>query len=168
MAEQISPPRTGRGLKWVLGVSLSLNLLIIGALAGAAYRHSKDPDMQRGRSFVAGNYGGPLARSLPKDARRALIRDLRSEVSGVPSRPERQATYREMISALRQEPFDPERVTLVFARQSDVARQVQVYAQDAWLKIVTDMSAEERADVAYRLEEALRRPLKKGPKNGKN
>jgi len=151
-------------MRWVLGISLALNLVFVGLFAGAAFRYQRDGGDARMAGPPVQSYGGQLARSLPRDARRTLLRGLRSDEAGLPNRRERQAIYRQVLEALRAEPFDVARVEAIFATHGDVAQKVQNYAQTTWLALVAEMSADERYEVAYRLEEALRRPKRKPKK----
>lgn len=105
-------------------------------------------------------FGAPLARSLPRDARRELVRTLRSELSGIPSRPKRRQTYADVIEVLSEENFDGARLQAIFDRQGDVAAQVQRIAQEKWMSLVAAMPLEERQRVAERLEKAMKRSPK--------
>ncbi|NNK15586.1 MAG: hypothetical protein HKP51_01630, partial [Sulfitobacter sp.] len=40
MTKERNPQRMGRALKWALGLSLAVNLIVVGFLAGAAMRFS--------------------------------------------------------------------------------------------------------------------------------
>lgn len=157
-------PQRRRWLRWVLGLSLALNLLFVGAFAGAAFRHMRQPDDLRGGPPNVLGYGGPFARSLPPEGRRALIRGLRRDIEGMPDFRERRVAYRQMLAALRSVPFEPEVIEDIFAQQGDLAQRVQSYAQGKWLALVTEMSAADRQAVADRLEQALRRPRKRKSK----
>ncbi len=160
MDEQQNPPPKRRALRWVLGGSLALNLVFVGLFAGAAMRHLGDDGKKRDGGQVIQNFGAPMARALPSDARRTFRRQLRDEASGLPSRQERRALYGEALAALRADPFDEAKVRSLLSLQSDIAQKVQTYAQDVWVELILEMSAEERLNVADRLEEALSRPRK--------
>lgn len=158
MDDQQIPRRKGRGMRWVLGISLALNFVFVGLFAGAAMRHMGEGG--KGPGLEMQSFGAPMSRALPPDARRVLRRKLRQELTGVFSKRERQALYQQVLTALRADPFDASDVSSLFEVQRDVAGQVQDYAQKAWLEIVSEMSVEERRTVAYQLEEVLRRPRK--------
>jgi uncharacterized membrane protein len=150
--------RTGRGLKWALGISLALNLLVVGAIGGAMLRHSgygpeKGP---RGFASVYG-YGAPYMRALPPEARKLVNEAVRAGLRELPSLSERQAHLKEMMVLLRADPFDPEAVSALFDVQRAAAITVQSAAQQHWLKVVGEMSPEERGVLADRLEKALKR-----------
>ncbi|MEM9968087.1 MAG: periplasmic heavy metal sensor [Pseudomonadota bacterium] len=142
-------------MKWALGISLALNLLILGAVGGALLRSAGvGPDMRpaRGGPLLHG-YGAPYMRALPAEARQAV----RADVPGLPSRRERRAHFGEMLDALRADQFDPTTVSVLFERQRETALLVQSVLQDRWLTVVSEMSDAERADLADRLEEMMNR-----------
>lgn len=157
MAEERKASGAGRGLKWALALSLALNLLIVGFAAGAAWRFAGKEGDHRRWGPERGMSGAPFVRALPREARRELGRTMRGDLRALPSRGERQALYGRMVEALRAEPFDTARVQDILQTQAETAQALQGAAQEAWLEIVSGMSADERAEVADRLEEALRR-----------
>ena len=164
MAEAPPERRRGRRLKWALGLSLALNLIIVGFVAGAIWRfagpHAPDRMVRDGGA----NYGTAFVRSLPPRAQRQLHRSLRREAGTLPSRAERRGLYREMLTLLRADTFDAVAVEAIFATQAQTAQRVQTRAQAGWLEIVGGMTREERWEVAARLEAALRR----GPRKPKS
>ena len=155
----------GKGWKWALALSLALNLIFVGFLAGAAMRFGGE-DMRDRRDGPRGQAGPmlsgePFVRALPRDERRALARRLRDENFGLPSREERRALYARMIDLLRADPFDAEAVREVLQTQAKAAQDVQALAQAGWIEIIAGMSAAERAEVAEHLEERLDRRREK-------
>ncbi|MEW9919427.1 periplasmic heavy metal sensor [Marimonas sp. MJW-29] len=162
MAEDRKPSGTGRALKWALALSLALNLLIVGFAAGAAWRFAGKEGEHRRWGPDRGISGAPFVRALPRDARRALGRAMHDDLGGLPPRGARHALYGQMVAALRAEPFDEGAVADILRTQADTAQALQGAAQQAWLRIVSEMSAVERAEVADRLEEGLRRHRERG------
>ena len=165
MSDTPTKRRNGRGLKWALGLSLALNLIIVGFIGGAAWRFAgPDAPDHRWRNAPE-SYGTAFVRALPPRAQRQLHRSLRQEAGTLPTRGERRALYEEMVSLLRAEPFDETAIQAIFARQAETAQRIQSRGQAAWLDIVRQMDAKERAQVADRLEEVLargfRRPKRK-------
>ncbi len=164
MAEKNEVRRMSRGWKWVLGLSLALNLLIIGAIGGTMWRfNTKDGGDRRGHIEALAS-GVPYVRALPRDARRALNRKLRDDRADLPPRSERRALFQQMIETLRADPFDVDAARAILAAQAETAQTVQSRAQAGWLEIVGEMSAEERAEVANRLEEGLKKRRGPGPR----
>ncbi|MFK7835386.1 MAG: periplasmic heavy metal sensor [Sulfitobacter sp.] len=157
--DDTTPRTTGRGIKWALGLSLAVNLIVVGLIAGALWRfQGGGPRAWDGPPL---SYGAPFARALPRDDRRALNRKLRREEIGLPSRAERRALYQEMVDLLRSETFDAARVQRILDTQASTAARVQTHAQKGWVELVSAMTLEERRAMAFRLEEALRRGHKK-------
>ena len=151
----------GRYLRWALGLSLGVNLLVLGLVAGAAYRF----DGPGGGAF--GNmrsYGAPYIMALPEDARRAMFRDLRRDRQDRSvSRAEHRAQYDEALDILRSDAFDPARLSAVLGDQRAVALDVQETVEQAWLAEISQMDADARAAYADQLQEVL----EKGPKRGR-
>ena len=158
-------PRLGRRLKIVLAVSLALNLLFVGLIAGAAFRFGgkggpQGPSMQ--------SYAAPYMRALPREQRKAMNQTMRAE-GLMPSRAERGKFYQDVLGALRAETFDPASIMVAMGKQRDVVSGVQTAAQDAWLKVVSDMSPAERLVYADALEERLKRgPRRRGNDKERN
>lgn len=153
-------PRTSRRIKVILGLSLALNLAVVGLIAGTALRHG---DEKRGGSHSAGfgAYGLPYMIALPREDRRSVIQAVRAEKNAdLPDRAARRAIYLEALAALRASPFDAQALSEVVTRQAQTTIRVQQVAQDAWLEVVGNMSDAERAAYAEEIEEVLRR----GPK----
>lgn len=149
-------PRTATWVKVLLGLSLALNLAVIGLAAGAAYRFSKGPDkgpMRNGFALIA---------AMDRADRKAVLSPLRDE-----TRAERQAgraQSQELIAQLRAETFDAAAVEALLRAQMTRSRSVQDKIQARWLAQVEAMTAAERAGFADRLEERLtKRKKHKGP-----
>lgn len=163
MGAEQEPRMPGRWLKWALGVSLALNLVVVGMVAGAAYRLGGPNGERRHLDRAPTSYGAALARALPREARRELRRSLRADDAGLPDRAERRALFTQMIALLRDETFDREAAQALLDAQADAAVRMQTHAQGGWLNIVSEMDLEARRTMAFELEEALRR----GPKGRK-
>ena len=102
-------------------------------------------------------------RALPREQRKMMSETLRAE-GLMPSRAERRKFYQDVLEALRAETFDPTSVEAAMINQRDVVSGVQTAAQNAWLKVVSDMSPADRLVYADALEERLER----GPRRRKN
>ncbi|MDF3413135.1 periplasmic heavy metal sensor [Sulfitobacter sp. M57] len=157
--------RRGRALKWAFGISLALNLVFVGIFAGAALRHTGG---KRGWDRIGEpvrSSGVPFLRALPKEDRRALRQVLKEGAHDLPSRAARREMQQEMIAVLRADPFEAAEMSRLFAAQTEAAKHVSGKMQSAWLDRVGAMSAQERAKVADRLEEMLKRRRHKPPKH---
>lgn len=145
-------PRMARRLKIVLGLSLALNLLFVGLIAGAAYRHG-------GKGGPAGaslqGYAAPYMRALPREKRRAF-RHAMQQGDALPDRAVRRGFYTDVLAGLRADRFDAGAVAAAMTRQREVVVGVQEAAQAAWVTLVSQMSRAERLAYAEALEERLK------------
>jgi uncharacterized membrane protein len=138
-------------LRWLLVVSLALNLLVAGLVVGAVLRH----DGPR-RHMEMGP--GPFAQALSPEDRLAILAGLRDRPGfGSPSREERQQAMAEVLAALRSEPFDQGRAEAAMASQADRMATVEREVQAAMVERIASMSPEERGAFADRLEMELQR-----------
>ena len=159
MTGNVDPPvqREKRWPKVALAVSLAFNLLIVGFLAGAIARKSGDVE-QQARVPALAAFGAPYMMALPRQDRRAVLREMRAGLEGdVPDRQERREMFESVLSVLRSVPFDLKALQEAVSRQADTTIRVQRSAQQAWLNVVANMSDAERAAYAAAVEEMLRR-----------
>ena len=152
-------PKRRRWLMPLLLISLAVNLLVIGAIAGAML--SPDGPRRHGgedQRALRGVVGEPFLRALPADQRRALVRDAVANRDRVrESRASLQKRLDAFLAALRTEPFDAEEVARLLADQRRAAIGRQELGEELLLKRLAGMSAEERAAYAERLEDRLKR-----------
>jgi len=107
--------RTRRWLGILLTLSLAINLLIAGAVAGALWMRSGHDGPGHPRS---GMVGGPLTRALEPEARREIgraLRAVRAEAGG--SRAARVASMDRILEELTRVPFEPEALDAAGLRQ---------------------------------------------------
>ncbi|WP_050931424.1 periplasmic heavy metal sensor [Aestuariivita boseongensis] len=142
-----------RGLRVLFGLSLALNLLVVGALAGAWLRHGwSGHDMHRG----GGGMGRILYQELPQDARRALRQDLRGSLDRDMMRATRIGPALDKV--LRAETLDLDALRDLMARHAAALQTGQNAMREGWLKTLAGMSREERMAYADRLRDrAMRR-----------
>lgn len=145
--------KTGRWRRILLVASLGLNLAVIGLVVGVAL--SGGPRNAPSRFDLT---AGPLMRAMDSERRGAVREALRE--SGAfrhVDRSEIRSDMQVILATLRAEQFDETAFRAALIRQ----RQRLQAGQDAILDAVTaqidDMSAQERAGLAERLEEQLRR-----------
>ncbi|MCX8224497.1 MAG: periplasmic heavy metal sensor [Sulfitobacter sp.] len=149
----------GKWMRWALGLSMGANLLIVGLVAGAAYRFD-GPHGGPGSSMR--NFGTPYILALEKGDRRAIFKELRqNKPAGHMNRAARRALYTEVVSAMRAEPFDLSRVQSVLDQQASASVAVQQAVQNAWLAEIAAMDPTARAAYADRLQEVLTRSAKR-------
>ncbi len=158
---QTDRDKWGRRVRWALGLSLAVNLLLIGALAGAGYRHAGGPGARERTGPGAMSYAMPYMQALPRAERRAMRQQMQGQ--DTPSRDTRRAQFQQMLAALRAAPFDAAAVRAVLDAQQAAGAAVQASAQAAWLDRVTRMDDTARASYADALEDVLAR----GPRRAK-
>ena len=144
-------PRSGRGIKIALALSLALNLLVAGVVAGGMLRARMQPDAApRDMAFA-------LWGALPDDLRD----DLRGQFARV--RPDRddarahRATQAAALSAaLRAETFDPAQLDALLG---DIDRREMRAAQmrAALVAAIAELSPQERQALAQNFEDRLQR-----------
>ncbi len=147
-------------LKVVFGLSLALNLLVLGAIGGAVLRHGGfDGRHHMARGDIA---GGPLTRALTKDERRAVAREMRRTFreTGQSGRAAYRETMQGLLADLRAEPFDPAPVAARMEAMRGMMAQRMVVGQKVLLQHLTDMEPEARQAFAMRLEEVVARRYK--------
>ena len=154
MAETQGARRCPTWIKIVLGLSLALNLAIVGLVAGVALR-SGPPG---GRTPAMG-YALPYVIALPREDRRAVFDAVRQDKS-LPDRRARRADYAAMMEALQAAPFDRDAVQTILARQGEGGARVQRAAQAQWLDVVETMSQDERVEYVQRIQDVLKRGRK--------
>lgn len=146
-----APAASGPSTWWkiVLAISLSLNLLIIGALAGAAWRQGRAPEGPGARDVGV----LPLFLALPRDDRRSIRAEMERGLAAEAPAPD--VSGPTLLEALRQTPFDRDAVEAVFAKhgaRQDVRHRV---GQRVLLDRIANMTDAERATYADRLEQRI-------------
>lgn len=154
MSEHGQKPRAGRGLKIALALSVALNLAVLGLVGGAIIGFSPIGDRADAPLRALGM--GPFAIAL-SHADRAGVSD---RVDRGALRAERRALgegLNGLRQALRAEPFDRETAAAALARMRMASVTLQSLGHDALLDQIASMPAEARAELAQRLDRALRR-----------
>ncbi len=140
-------------VKVLLGLSLALNLAVIGLVVGVLARFAD----QGGPRFT--NYALPYVIALPKEDRREIQQHVRSATrkGDLPNRKERKADYQAMLLLLEAEAWNEEEALVILAKQSDNTTALHVAARTAWLKQVSSYTLEERKAYADRLRHVIER-----------
>ena len=151
-------------VKALLGLSLALNLAVIGLLGGIATRFHKDAP---GPGAV--NSAIPYVIALPREDRRALNDQIRQKGrdGDLPKRGARRAQYVQMVSLLESGAWSAAEAKSIMRAQAEDTSRVQVAVEAAWLEVIEGYSDDERKAVAA----SLRVVLERGPgrrKGGKN
>ena len=145
--------RTGRWPRILLIVSLTVNVLIIGGLAGFVVKWPRHD----GRDV--GHYFGPaglkaLANGFEIDDRRELRRLIGGKRQQMKDRRiEAEAAFSNLLAALRAEPFDPSAITEIFEQQRHASHRVMVDGHELLAQRITAMDPDRRHQFADRLEQ---------------
>lgn len=149
----MTPQKSSKALRIALALSLTLNLAVLGVIAGAALRGG--PMMRE--AMVRDPGFGPYTEALSPEDRKALRRALFEKAPEIrEARKEMREEAQAIIALLRSDPFDPAAFAARMETQHDrVARQLRL-GQDLLHERVLAMSAPERQAFADRLEKGLR------------
>lgn len=150
-------PKPRRWVMPLLFLSLAINLLIAGLVAGAFLSpdgpHRGDDD----RRTIRGVLGEPFFQALPAKERRAMIRDvIGNREQFREGREALRARVESFLDALRAETFDRAEAERLLVEQRRAAISRQTFGEALLLDRLEAMTAEERADYADALEERLR------------
>lgn len=147
---------TPRWVKVLLIGSLSLNLLIVGAVLGAVVTGA-------GKWRAPNGSGGPgaLTQALADKDQRALKRQMVRAFAGeFDSRRQYRDTMAGFITNLRADVFDADAARASLTQiQNHVKRRFEV-GQSLLVERLDEMTAEERMSYAERLEDRMRRKLR--------
>jgi uncharacterized membrane protein len=133
--------RAPRWLLMALFASLAVNLIIVGSLAGAVWRHRGPP---AGAGVVIPNLLGYASTFAPERRKEIweLTREERSRMR--PFRREVRAAREETTKALAAEPFDRQQFLAAQSKQAEAEHRARAAVQDLFLKIAESLTPEER------------------------
>lgn len=165
MTEALNP---AKGLRRALYVSVAINLLVVGTVAGMFVAHGfRGGPEDRGPGF--GRYTAALSpedRAALREAYRERIVGVRGAGDGaadpVGPRGRVKAERAELLTALRGDPFDPVAVAALFERQKNRMASGMELGQTLLLQRISAMSPTERAAFAARLEAESERDKGRG------
>ncbi|MEX0304464.1 MAG: periplasmic heavy metal sensor [Leisingera sp.] len=136
-------------LKLLLAGSLALNLAVIGLAAGAAWRfYGNDKHWKRPPEV-----GAMIFRELDRETRNALKREAGGDHGSYFKR--KHAEGVRVIEALRSKDFDAEGLLAMLQAQSEARHAFHTKVQEAWVRKLEGMTAEERVEFADRLEQRM-------------
>ena len=154
MTDSANPKR--RNLwKILFGVSLALNLLIVGALGGAFMRKGKGPTANHLAS------GFLYMRALDFKDKRALRKEiLRNKDGGKLVKDRNQASFNSAVGILKRHPFDRAAFENLLDEQAKHAKSRQDSARIALVNHIENMTKEERRIYAQRLKDFIDNKVK--------
>lgn len=156
-----SPEIKGSPRRWMrvlLFVSLALNLLVVGAVAGFVLNGRPMPRGDRADPVL------PYTRAFDEEQRHALWRDLRTGLprEGAPLREGYLDDYRTALEILRADPYDPARMEALLAAQAARGAEVRARGQKVLSGYLAAMSPEARKAYADRLEQEIGKMRRRG------
>lgn len=151
----MTTPAPSRLKRILLPLSLGLNVLVLGVVAGALL-HGPDGRPPRAVDLSL----GPLTRALEQSDRQAISAQIRKDIRrgalAADSRAGRSGDLRALLEAIRAEPFDAGAISAHLAAQRVRVQTWGDAAERALLARLTAMTPAQRAAFADRLEREFR------------
>jgi uncharacterized membrane protein len=171
MADDTTPEPVARDKpkrRWptvLLALSLTMNLAVIGLIAGAHLRDDRDtrrfppPD----RTILSESGFRPFFEAMPRDARMRLGTALRAQSGQLrPDRAVLAVELRDMIAVMRAVPYDPAALEALLTAQHDRVQARFVAGREILSEQIAAMTPAERRNFADRLEQRFARALERG------
>ena len=139
------PNRVPRWLMGFLIVSLAINFIFIGSVAGAMWRFKGPPPMAGANPGFLSYIG-----SLPTDRRKALWDSATKERQNLrPLRREARSAREATLMALIADPFDKQAVIAAQARQTHAEEQARSAMQSLIAHMAAELTPQERRDFPH-------------------
>lgn len=158
MSDPVQPTakaeRRGRGLKIALALSLAVNLAVVGLVAGAML--GGGPGRGGDGRYLTSLGLGPFAMAFSREDRAGFV----GRIDRDALRAERRALGESLVAlrdVLAREPFDRAAAEAALVRSRAAAGALQGVGHSAILDQIAQMDARARAELAQRLDRALRR-----------
>jgi len=158
MTTPLETPKRRRWVMPLLFTSLAVNLLIIGLVAGAFLSPDgpRKPGNENQRA-IRGVLGEPFFQALPRDERRAMVRDIIGNRDQFrEGRDALRQRVESFLAELRSESFDRTEVERLLGQQRDAALRRQNFGETLLLDRLEAMTAAERSAYADALEARLK------------
>ena len=141
--------------KILFGISLAINLLIIGALGGALSRAGKGPMVKHRTS------GFLYMRALNFEDKKVLRKKLfRNKDSRKIIRAKEHSSYSSAVKILKKDPFDRKAFENLLDEQTRYSKSELGSARAALVAQIANMTKEERLIYSQRLDDLVRNKLK--------
>ncbi|WP_147124329.1 periplasmic heavy metal sensor [Shimia ponticola] len=164
---QSKRPRVSGGWRIVLVISLALNILVLGMVAGAFLRGHDDRPNRRPPPVGSEIGVAPILKALEPEDRRAMGRAVFREARRDPDRrAETRARLAEMAAILRAEPVDEAALQDLLGQYSEDAMARHQNIQRVLIDTLSAKSPQERAALAARLEDFAENGIPKRRKHG--
>lgn len=145
-------PRSPLWMRIALGVSVSLNLLVVGAVVGGAL--ARKPERAANAAPLPGQ---ALIRALPREDRADLRRRFEAKAPRGPQ-DARVGVGAELLTLLRAEEFDGAAFATLLATQAAPVSARLTAGRDALIEQIAEMPRADRLAYADRLETIMSRP----------
>ena len=141
--------------KILFGISLALNLLIVGALGGAMLRVGKGPVVKHRAS------GNLYMRALNFEDKKALRKELfKNKDSRKVIKAKEHSSYSSAVKILRKYPFDRKAFEDLLDQQTKYSKSRPSSARAVLITQIENMTKEERLIYSERLQDLIRNKLK--------
>jgi uncharacterized membrane protein len=141
--------------KILFGISLALNLLIVGAIGGAILRVGKGPMANHHASGFL--YMRALNFEDKKSLRKELYKNKNTRKIG---RAKEHSSYSSAVKILKKDPFDRKAFEELLDQQTKFSKSSQRSARLALVAQIAKMTKEERSIYSERLEDLVHKKLK--------
>lgn len=144
-----------RAWRVIFAISLALNVAVVGLIAGVGLRDKVGGQAPRGFDMAL----GPIGQALRPEDRRAIGERMRQnpKLRGN-NRAEIAAQVDAFVAALLAQPFSEDALIAVITDANGRVSRIQEEARTALVARITQMSEQERMDLAQRVSELRRRP----------
>ncbi|SOC02786.1 periplasmic heavy metal sensor [Rhodobacter maris] len=150
------------GVKVLFILSLTLNFLVLGVVAGGVIGHFRHPPpppgMERGSGGPEAFAFGPLAGAFTREDRQAMRRSAEgagSDLAGM--RAQMQSDFAQLDAALRAQPYDEVKLQAVLAEMRARSQARIDLGEQVMLRRIAAMNDAERAAFADRMQKGVER-----------
>ncbi|MEL6522967.1 MAG: periplasmic heavy metal sensor [Pseudomonadota bacterium] len=151
--EETAPkPRAPGWMRIALILSLAVNVLIVGTIAGAVLsgRAADRGTAEQVRQITP----GPYSRALPQEYRRAMRQELRDNRQALRQHSRvLRSSFQETVTLLEAETLDMERLEILLTDQRTNLSTLQSHGHTALIAVIGQMSVADRQSYAQRLRE---------------
>ncbi len=158
------PAKPRRRFRILLGVSLALNLLVIGAVVGAAFNGPPSRDRAPGVREISAPYVGAFDRTTKREMRGEMRKRLPARSDSIAAN---KADYARFLALVRAETFDAAQAGAIMEGQLARAANFQRIGRELSIEKISAMSLQERNAYADRVEGWLERKSKRPPRKDK-
>lgn len=150
-------------MKALLALSLAVNLAVAGLVGGNALRNWHDPEfrhvkiepgLDRRQSRIL-----HMVPEAQQDGVKEILLERQDDLDQ--ARREMRAAQMDFIAAIRQEPFDPQKLEAALARRQAASGAFWRIGMDQVARIALALDASGRTELADQLEERTRRWMKR-------